>query len=94
MYKEIYEEIWDELEGAEHYAKKAVAHKADHPEIAKLYYDMANQEMAHSVMLGDEVARMMKTHPVSDTEKAVHDFVRDMQTAMASKVKHHLSQYK
>lgn len=45
--KRIVENIREELEGAEHYAKIAAKLKAEHSSDASVYADMARQELGH-----------------------------------------------
>lgn len=45
--KHIVENIREELEGAEHYAKIAAKMKVDNPADASVYADMAKQELNH-----------------------------------------------
>ena len=42
----LVEDIEEELEGAEHYAKKATEHKDDDRELADVYAKLANVELA------------------------------------------------
>lgn len=91
--KDIYEEIWEELDGAEHYAKRAATLKHDYPELARLYASMSEQEMHHSNALADESARMQK-NGMSEGDKAIHNFVREMQVEKGNRVKQYQAQYK
>lgn len=45
--KMIYE-IKDEIHGAKRYAEKYIEHKATHPDWARMYHDMAEQEIQHA----------------------------------------------
>ena len=45
--KHIVEDIREELEGAEHYAKVAAKLKTEDPTNASIYADMARQELGH-----------------------------------------------
>lgn len=55
--QDLVEEIKDELHGAKCYAKKATRYKTENPTMAKMYYDMANDELKHSDMLHVEAVR-------------------------------------
>lgn len=92
--KEVYEEIWEELDGAEDYAKRAATLKHEHPDIARLYNDMSHQEMMHANALSDEAARMLRDHHMTEGDKAIHDFVREMQVEKGNRVKQYQAQYK
>lgn len=60
--KKIAEYIEEELEGAENYAKAALLHKDDNPQLAKVFYDISVQEMHHVDMLHDEVVKIIDKH--------------------------------
>ena len=60
--QKLVEYIDEELEGAEHYAECALKHKDDNPTLAKVFYDISNDEMRHVSMLHDEVVKMIETH--------------------------------
>lgn len=55
--QDLVEEIKDELHGAKCYAKKATRYKTENPTMAKMYYDMANDELKHTDMLHVEAVR-------------------------------------
>ena len=76
MLKTLYEMLWEELDGAETYAKCALSHKAEHPDVAKMFYDISQQEMIHANMLADAAEKIVKASP---DDKSIHDFVREMQ---------------
>lgn len=54
--------IGEELEGAEEYAKKALLYKDEHPDIAKVFYEMSLQEMHHVDMMHSEVVKIIEKH--------------------------------
>ena len=54
--------ISDELEGAEHYAKCALKHKDDHPQLAKVFYEISNEEMRHVHLLHEEAVKLIEEH--------------------------------
>ena len=62
----LYEEMCDELEGAEEYAKIAQMWKPVNGEFAKNFVSMANDELKHAAMMRDmanhEMDRVMKEH--------------------------------
>lgn len=94
MLKELYEMVWEELDGAEHYAKCAATYKDSYPQLAKVFHDLSQQELIHSNLLYDESVRLMKEHPHDAGSQAIHDFVREMQVEKGSRVKRLHSQYK
>ena len=60
--QELIDMIDDELEGAEEYAHQAVALRAEHPTLAKTYYEISLDEVKHINMLHDEVRSMIEHH--------------------------------
>lgn len=95
MLKKMYEMLWEELDGAEEYAKWALSAKADYPDAAKMFYDISQQEMAHANMLADTAEKMIRTHPgITEGDKAIHAFVRDMQIEKGNRAKVYQSQFK
>lgn len=92
--KKMYEEIWEELDGAEHYAKRAATLKHDYPDLARLYASMSEQEMHHSNALSEEAARMLKAHGMGEGDRAIHEFVHEMQAEKGNRVRAYMAQYK
>ena len=60
--KKIAEDIEEELEGAEKYIKCALHHKADNPQLAKVFYEISTQEMHHVELLHAEVVKLIEAH--------------------------------
>lgn len=62
----LYEEMCDELKGAEDYAKLAQMWKSVNGEFAKNFISMANDELKHAAMIRDmanhEMERVMSEH--------------------------------
>ena len=74
--------IEDEIEGAEHYAKLAVMHKADNPVLAKTFYDISTDEMRHVDLLHSEVVKLIEEHRKTKGEPpasmlAVYDYLHE-----------------
>lgn len=97
--KKLSEMIEEELEGAEEYAKAALMHKTDNPNLAKTLYDIANDEMRHVDMLHGEVVRMIETHkrehgapPVA--MQAVYDYLHERQIEEAKEVRMYLAEFR
>lgn len=61
--KEVSKHIKEELSDAEWYAKKAIEHKTDHPELAETYHRLSLEESAHANMLHDRVVAMIRKVP-------------------------------
>lgn len=63
-YDDIIDEIYDEIEGAQTYAKHAMKFKAEDKPLSEMYYNMARQEYNHAVELiehAPKVAMMDET---------------------------------
>lgn len=69
------EQLEDELDGAEHYAKLSLKHKADHPVFAKHLHEMAIDELRHGQYISDAAREYIKDHPDHPEWVQVWDFV-------------------
>lgn len=58
--KEISEQIHSELEQAEWYYTHAALRKQDHPDLAKTYHQIGNEEMGHVDKLHGCVTKLIK----------------------------------
>lgn len=58
--KRLVEDIEEELEGAENYAKKATQYKLDDRALAETYANIASQELSHVDLLHAQVVRFIK----------------------------------
>lgn len=52
--------IAEEAQDAMKYAKLAMAHKADHPEIAELFIQLSAEELGHMEKIAAKAAGMIK----------------------------------
>lgn len=99
LIKDLTELIEEEVEGAEHYAKLALAHKTDNPVLAKTFYDISTDEMRHVDLLHTEVVKVIEEHRKTKGEPpvsmmAVYDFLHNKQIEKAKEVKIYQHQYK
>ena len=62
MIAEIVEDIREELDSAEHYAKKATQCKGMDDRLASMYATMSAQELAHVDTLHAQAVRLIKAH--------------------------------
>ena len=92
LIKWLSEEIEDELEGAECYAKKALDLREEYPDLANTLYTLSLEEMRHVGMLHDEVVRLIndfrKEHgDPPESMQAVYDYLHEKQIEEAQEVK-------
>ncbi len=57
---QLSEQIKEELEDARKYAKLATHYKTEYPMLAKVYYDLANEELSHCDRLHNEVVKLIE----------------------------------
>lgn len=96
--KIISQKISDELEDAEHYAQLANHWKAEHPETAKLFLDLANAEIDHHNKLHDHVARLIQKYRAENGEPpkemlAVYNYLHDREIEKAADVMSYIKLY-
>ena len=60
--KELVENINEELEDAEKYARLAVMYKDEDSRLADTYVRLANEELNHSELLHGQAVRMIEAH--------------------------------
>ena len=58
--KDLSKQIKEELHDAEKYAKMALEHKADHPELAEAYHHLAKEEISHANLLHEKVVAIIR----------------------------------
>lgn len=97
--KELSEMIEEELDGAEEYAKMALMHKNDNPNLAKTFYDIATEEMRHVDMLHGEVAHLIEAHRKEHGEPpapmmAVYEFLHGRHIEKANAVRMYQAHYR
>lgn len=96
----LVEDINEELEGAEHYAKLATQYKDEDRELADVYAKLANVELEHVNALHGQVSRIIKDWKAASGEEtpaamqAVWDYEHERATDKAAKVKTLLNMYK
>lgn len=91
--------IEDEVGGAKEYAMCALKNKDERPELAKLLYSLANDEMDHMMALHEAVVdiiaeyRKRKGDP-PESMMAVYDYLHEKHIEEASEVNRLLAMYK
>ena len=92
LIKKISELILDEIDMAECYAKKAVEYKEERPELARIFYNLSADDMAHMSTLHEAVVDIINEYRAEHGEppeamKAVYDYLHEKQIEEASEVK-------
>lgn len=97
--RDISEEIEEELDDSEKYAKLAIEYKDEHPDLAEMYMSLSNAEMDHVNKLHDAVTRLIKEHREKHGEPpaqmlAVYDYLHTRHTDHAARIKAIQSMYR
>lgn len=97
--KNLVEDIREELEGAEHYAKLATQYKDEDRELADVYAKLANVELEHVDALHGQAVRMIKAQKASGVEtpasmQAVWDWEHGKMVDTTARIKTMLSMYR
>lgn len=96
----LVEDIQEELEGAEHYAKLATQYKEDDRELAGVYAKLAGVELDHVNALHGQVVRIIKAWKAETGKEtpapmqAVWDWEHARMVDTAARVKSLLDVYK
>ena len=91
--------IEEELEGAENYVKCALNHKDEHPMLAKVLFDISNDEMRHVAMLHDEVVKLIEEHRREKGDPpasmlAIYNYLHERHIDKANKIKMLQAEYR
>lgn len=90
--KALSEHISEEIEDAEAYVKAALKHKEDHPDLARLLYELSVDEMHHMELLHEEVVKLIAEHRKTKGEPpaamlAVYEYLHEKNIEEAAEVK-------
>ena len=90
--KKLSEMIIDEAEGAHQYAKKAVHFREEDPDLASMFYMLANEELDHVNVLHNAVVKMIDKYKKEKGEppeamQAVYDYLHDQQIEEAAETR-------
>lgn len=99
LIKKLSAYIEEELDDAEKYAKCALKYKTDFPQLAKTFFELANEEMGHKDRLHVEVARIIEQYRKENGTPpaamlAVYEYLHERQIEKAREVKVLLDMYR
>lgn len=97
--KHIVEDIREEMQGAEHYAKLATQYKDEDRTLADNYAKMAEAELCHVNALHDQAVRLIKEQKAAGVEtpasmQAVWDWEHGKMVDTVARIKTMLNMYR
>lgn len=98
--KHLVEDINEELEGAEHYAKLATKYKDTDRQLADTYAKLANTELDHVDALHGQVVRIIKDWKATSKQEvpaamqAVWDWEHEKSIDTEARIKNMLAMYR
>ena len=84
--------IEEEIADAEKYARCALNHKEDHPELAATFHQLSLEEMKHMAMLHDQVTKIISDYRKTNGEPpesmmVLYNYLHERHIAKAAEVK-------
>ncbi len=94
--KQIIEDIRDETEGAEHYAKLAVKYKESDRQLSDAYAKLANVELDHVSILHTQAVRIIREsdNQIPSPMQAVWEWEHEKMTDAVSRIRVMLDMYR
>jgi len=97
--QKISEMISEEIEDAEKYARCALLHKDERPDLAETFYRLSNEELNHMAMLHEQATKMIADYRRKEGDPpaemmAVYNYLHEKQVDHAATVKLLLGMYR
>lgn len=84
--KKLFDQFEEEIEGVEEYTKCSLAAKDD-PAMAKMYSEMAQQELAHAKKIREQILdKGSKVMETGEAERVLESIWQDRQDDMTEKI--------
>lgn len=92
LIRDLSEMISEEISDAKKYAMCGIEHKDDEPELAKLFTQLATEELGHAMRLHDHVVRIIRSYREEHGEPpapmmAVYEYLHKKNIDAAAEVK-------
>lgn len=93
------DQIAEEIEDAEKYAKCALTYKNEYPQLSETYYRIANEEITHMTLLHSQVVTMIEDYKklkgeIPEGMKTLYDILHRKHIEHLAAVKALLALYK
>jgi len=96
--QKLSDQIAEEISDAESYARCALKHKDDYPELSRLYNLLSSDEMGHADRLHKAAVEIIEEHkktvgPPPPAMQAVYDYLHEKQIEKAAEVRNLQAMY-